>query len=145
MAYKPVEIIDLAGNAGKYKAGLDVPNSLLRGFMGGLFIAMGATLATICSTGLEKTLGPGFKAMISGVVFPVGLIAIVLTGMSLFTGDTMLMPMAIFQRKTTWQKVLKAWFWVYTGNFIGATSVPAVSGTSPAGKRGVVQGVARCS
>lgn len=36
MAYKPVEIVDPAGNAGKYKADLDVPYSLVRGFMGGL-------------------------------------------------------------------------------------------------------------
>ena len=88
--------------------------------MAGLFIAVGAALATVCSTGLENTLGPGFKAMIAGAVFPVGLIAIVLTGMSLFTGDTMLIPMAAFQNKSTWQKVFKAWFWVYTGNFIGS-------------------------
>jgi formate/nitrite transporter FocA (FNT family) len=32
-------------------------------------------------------MGPGFKSLIGGAVFPIGLIAIVLTGMSLFTGD----------------------------------------------------------
>ena len=42
MAYKPVEIIQLAGDAGKYKAELSVPNFLVRGFMAGLFIAVGA-------------------------------------------------------------------------------------------------------
>ena len=72
------------------------------------------------STGLDKTLGPGFKSLIAGAVFPVGLIAIVLTGMSLFTGDTMLIPMAVFQKKTTWSKVFNAWLWVYIGNFIGS-------------------------
>ena len=65
-------------------------------------------------------MGPGFKSLVSGAVFPVGLIAIVLTGMLLFTGDTMLIPMAAFQKKTTWKKVLYAWFWVYIGNFIGS-------------------------
>ena len=120
MAFKPVEIVQLAGDAGKYKADLGVPNFLVRGFMAGVFIAVGAALATVCSTGLENTMGPGFKAMIAGAVFPVGLIAIVLTGMSLFTGDNMLIPMAVFQKKTTWQKVFAAWFWVYLGNFIGS-------------------------
>lgn len=120
MAYKPVEIVQLAGDAGKYKANLGAPNFLIRSFMAGLFIAVGGALCTVCSTGLETTVGPGFRALITGAVFPVGLIAIVLTGMSLFTGDTMLIPMAVFQKKTTWGKVYNAWFWVYIGNFIGS-------------------------
>jgi len=117
MAYKPVEIVQLAGDAGKYKANLGAPNFLIRSFMAGLFIAVGGALCTVCSTGLETTVGPGFRALITGAVFPVGLIAIVLTGMSLFTGDTMLIPMAVFQKKTTWGKVYNAWFWVYIGKF----------------------------
>jgi formate/nitrite transporter len=120
MANKPVEIVEIAGDAGKYKAGLTPGNYLVRSFMAGLLIAVGGALATVCSTGLDKTLGLGAKSMISGAVFPVGLIAIVLTGMSLFTGDTMLIPMAVFQKKTTWNRVINAWFWVYIGNFIGS-------------------------
>lgn len=117
MANKPVEIVQLAGDAGKYKANLTPSNYLVRAFMAGLFIAVGGALATVCSTG---TTVPGIKSLIAGTVFPVGLIAIVLTGMSLFTGDTMLIPMAVFQKKTTWGRVLNAWFWVYVGNFIGS-------------------------
>lgn len=120
MAIKPADIVSLAGDVGKYKANLGVPNFLVRGFMAGMFIAMGATLATVCSTGLDASLGPGFKAMIAGAVFPVGLVMIVITGMSLFTGDTMLIPVAAFQGKTTWQKVGWAWLWVYAGNFAGS-------------------------
>ncbi|HOO40818.1 MAG TPA: formate/nitrite transporter family protein [Syntrophales bacterium] len=120
MAHKPVEVVEMAGNAGVYKAELGAPNFLVRSFMAGLFIAVGGALCTVCATGLDKTLGPGFKSLIAGAVFPVGLIAIVLTGMSLFTGDTMLIPMAVFQKKTRWSKVWNAWFWVYIGNFIGS-------------------------
>jgi len=120
MSNKPVEVVELAGNAGMYKANLGAPNFLVRSFMAGIFIAVGGALCTVCATGVDKTLGPGLKALIAGAVFPVGLIAIVLTGMSLFTGDTMLIPMGVFQKKTTWSKVLNAWFWVYIGNFIGS-------------------------
>lgn len=120
MAIKPAEIVALAGDAGKYKADLGVPNFLVRGFMGGMFIAVGATLATVCSAGIETSLGPGMKALVSGAVFPVGLVAIVITGMSLFTSDTMLIPVAVFQGKTTWKKVGWAWLGVYGGNFAGA-------------------------
>jgi formate/nitrite transporter len=110
----------LAGDAGRYKSDLGIPNFLVRGFMGGMFIAVGATLATVCSTGLETSLGPGMKALVSGAVFPVGLVAIVITGMSLFTSDAMLLPVAVFQGKTTWKKVGSAWLWVYAGNFAGS-------------------------
>lgn len=120
MANKPVEIVQLAGDAGKYKGSLTPANYLVRSFMAGLLIAVGGALATVTSTGLDVTMGPGFKSLISGSVFPVGLIAIVLTGMSLFTGDTMLIPMAVFQKKSTWGRVFNAWFWVYIGNFVGS-------------------------
>lgn len=136
MANKPVEIVQLAGDAGKYKANLTPGNYLVRSFMAGLFIAVGGALATICGTGLENTVGPGFKSMISGAVFPVGLIAIVLTGMSLFTGDTMLIPMAVFQKKSTWAKVLNAWFWVYIGNFIGSLFWAYLMSVGPLSKGG---------
>jgi formate/nitrite transporter len=120
MAIKPAEIVARAGDLGKYKAELGVTNLVVRGFMGGMFIAMGATLATVCSTSVDAALGAGFKALIAGAVFPVGLVMIVITGMSLFTGDTMLIPIAVLERKTTWSKVGRVWLWVYAGNFAGS-------------------------
>lgn len=120
MAIKPAEIVRLAGELGTYKAELDVPNFLVRGFMGGMLIALGATLATVCATGVDAQLGPGIRALVAGSVFPVGLIAIVITGMSLFTSDTMLIPLAVFQGKSTWRKAGRAWLWVYAGNFAGS-------------------------
>ena len=92
-----------------------------------------AALATVCSTG---TTVPGIKSLISGSVFPVGLIAIVLTGMSLFTGDTMLIPMAVFQKKSTWSKVFNAWFWVYIGNFVGSLFWAYLMAVGPFSKGG---------
>jgi len=136
MANKPVEIVQLAGDAGKYKANLTPGNYLIRSFMAGLLIAVGGALATVCSTGLENTMGPGFKSLIAGAVFPVGLIAIVITGMSLFTGDTMLIPMAVFQKKTTWSRVFNAWFWVYIGNFIGSLFWAYLMAVGPFSKGG---------
>jgi formate/nitrite transporter len=133
MANKPVEIVQLAGDAGKYKANLTPGNYLVRAFMAGLFIAVGGALATVCSTG---TTVPGIKSLIAGTVFPVGLIAIVLTGMSLFTGDTMLIPMAVFQKKTTWGRVLNAWCWVYIGNFIGSIFWAYLMSVGPFSKGG---------
>jgi len=136
MANKPVEIVLQAGDAGKYKGSLCVNALIVRGFMAGLFIAVGGALATVCSTGLENTMGPGFKSLVAGAVFPVGLIAIVLTGMSLFTGDTMLIPMAVFQKKCTWKRVFHSWFWVYFANFAGSLFWAYLMSVGPFSKGG---------
>lgn len=117
---KPCDIVDLAGKAGVYKSKLGPGNLLLRGFMAGLYIAVGGALATICSTGVADYLGPGMAKVIAGAVFPVGLIAIVLTGMELFTGDAMLVPMAAMMKKVSWKKVGYIWGIVYVGNFVGS-------------------------
>jgi formate/nitrite transporter len=116
----PQQMVLLAGNTGKYKANLSVEQFLLRGFMAGVYIAVGAALCTVCSTQVATYLGAGMGKLVAGAVFPVGLIAIVLTGMELFTGDAMLVPLAVLQGKATWGQVLRNWFWVYIGNLIGS-------------------------
>lgn len=126
--HPPVAICAKAGDAGKYKVGLPAWNMLLRGFMAGAYIAMGAALATMCSTGIQATdvalrfgtASAGFSQLITGAVFPVGLIIIVLTGAELFTGDAMLAPMAAFIHKISWAQVLNLWIFVYIGNLIGS-------------------------
>lgn len=126
--HPPVAITAKAGDAGKYKVGLPAWNMVLRGFMSGAYIAMGAALATVCSTGIMAsdaamrygTASPGFSQLILGCVFPVGLIITVLTGAELFTGDAMLAPMAAFIHKITWLEVLNLWVFVYIGNLIGS-------------------------
>ncbi|MBP2144673.1 formate/nitrite transporter [Methanofollis sp. W23] len=118
--HPPVAIVAKAGDTGKYKVSLPAWNMILRGFMSGAYIAMGAGLATVCSTGLGATLGVGFAKFILGSVFPVGLIITILTGAELFTGDAMLAPMAAFIHKVSWASVINLWIWVYIGNLIGS-------------------------
>jgi formate/nitrite transporter len=118
--HPPVAIVAKAGDVGKYKVGLPAWNMILRGFMSGAYIAMGAGLATVCATGAAGFLGAGMAKVILGSVFPVGLIITVLTGAELFTGDAMLAPMAAFIHKISWASVINLWIWVYIGNLIGS-------------------------
>ena len=126
--HPPVAIVAKAGDAGKYKVGLPAWNMVLRGVLSGAFIAMGAALATVCSTGIQATdvamrfgaASPGISQLILGAVFPVGLIITIMTGAELFTGDAMLAPMAAFIHKVSWASVLNLWLWVYIGNLIGS-------------------------
>jgi len=116
----PPKIVGLASNAGTYKSKLSVFQLLIRGFMAGAYIAIGGALCTVCVTGVAPHLGAGISKLIGGAVFPVGLIAIVLTGMELFTGDCMLVPMAAMMKKIGWGAVWRNWLWVYIGNIIGS-------------------------
>jgi formate/nitrite transporter len=131
--HPPVAIVAKCGDAGKYKVGLPPWNMVLRGFMSGVYIAMGGALATVCSTGIaynaaQITAGAipggfasaGMAQLILGAVFPVGLIITVLTGAELFTGDAMLAPMAAFIHKISWAQVMTLWVFVYIGNLIGS-------------------------
>jgi formate/nitrite transporter FocA (FNT family) len=59
--------------------------------------------------------------------------------MSLFTGDTMLMPVAVAQKKTTWQKVFQSWLWVYAGNFIGVIFWAYLQSVGPFSKAGTTE------
>ncbi len=121
MAFNPpAKMVALVGNAGVAKAKLSIFNLLLRGFMAGAYIAIGGALCTVCVTGVAAHLGPGIAKLIGGAVFPVGLIAIVLTGMELFTGDCMIVPMAAMMKKITWGAVMRNWVWVYIGNLVGS-------------------------
>ena len=138
MAFNPpAKMVALVGNAGVGKAKLSVFNLLLRGFMAGAYIAIGAALCTVCSTGVAPFLGAGGAKLIGGAVFPVGLIAIVLTGMELFTGDCMIVPVAAMMKKVTWGAVMRNWVWVYVGNLVGSLAYayvmvigPLVDGTA---------------
>ncbi|MEN6321322.1 MAG: formate/nitrite transporter family protein [Syntrophaceae bacterium] len=116
----PPKMTALVGNAGVYKSKLSVFQFLIRGFMAGAYIAIGGALCTVCGTGIAPILGGGIAKMIGGAVFPVGLIAIVLTGMELFTGDCMLVPMAAMMKRVTWGSVMRNWVWVYIGNVVGS-------------------------
>jgi formate/nitrite transporter len=129
--HPPVAIVAKAGDAGKYKTTLPAWNMILRGFMAGAYIAMGAALATVCSTGAADFLGPGVGKLILGGVFPVGLIIIVLTGAELFTGDAMLAPMAAFIHRVSWASVIKLWVLVYIGNLIGSIVFAYIMANGP--------------
>jgi len=137
--HPPVAITAKAGDAGKYKVSLPAWNMILRGFMSGAYIAMGGGLATVCSTGILATdaamrygtASAGFSQLITGAVFPVGLIITVLTGAELFTGDAMLAPMAAFIHKISWAQVLNLWVWVYIGNLIGSIVYAYIMANGP--------------
>lgn len=127
----PAQMVCIACNGGKAKGNLSVIQLFLRGIMAGIYIAVGAGFCTIVKTGTATFLGAGINNLLGAAVFPIGLIAIVLTGMELFTGNAMLLPMAVWSGKSTWGKLLNNWTWVYLGNLVGSLAFAALMVIAP--------------
>jgi len=132
--HSPIELFAKAGENARYKSRLTTTNLVLRGFLAGAFIAVGGTLATVCSTGIVAgtsavkdapqlaygVSSAGFGQLIMGAVFPVGVLITVLAGAELFTGDALFTPVAAYAGKVNWKQVVNLWIWVYLGNLIGS-------------------------
>lgn len=125
--HPPVKILHEASLTGEYRTSLPMMSLILRGFLAGVYIGMGSLLMIICSLGVSATLGDGFSRLIMGMVFPVGLIMIVLTGAELFSGDAMLAPLAAWMNHTSWFPVFRLWILAYLGNLIGALFFAGIS------------------
>ena len=104
--------------AGTTKAGRDAVALLVLGILAGAFIALGAMFMTVVATGASE-LPWGVARLLSGLVFSLGLILVIVGGAELFTGDS-LMIVACASQRITLQSLLRAWALVYIGNLIGA-------------------------
>lgn len=127
----PAQMVNIAYNGGKAKGELSAAQLFLRGIMAGVYIAVGAGFCTIVKTGTAQFLGGGIANLLGAAVFPIGLIAIVLTGMELFTGNAMLLPMAVWAGKSTYGKLIKNWTFVYLGNLVGSLAFAAMMVVAP--------------
>ncbi|MBQ4135322.1 MAG: formate/nitrite transporter family protein, partial [Methanocorpusculum sp.] len=92
----------------------------VRAFLAGAYIAMGAALATVGSTAVIDFFGAGIAQFVTGALFPIGLVLVVLTGAELFTGDAMFAPMSMLQGHIGIGKLIYLWIVVYIGNLIGS-------------------------
>jgi formate/nitrite transporter len=116
----PAEICSFAEEAGAKKVLLPISKLLILGILAGAFIGFaseGSTMAAFNLLAFPETYGLG--RCVAGVVFPTGLMLVVLAGGELFTGNT-LMGIALVQRRINMRGLLRNWFWVYLGNLIGS-------------------------
>jgi formate/nitrite transporter len=119
-SFSPAEIARMVETRGTVKAAAPVVTTLVLGVVAGAFIALGAVLATVVSTG--STLGVGPTRLLAGAAFSLGLILVIVGGAELFTGNNLLM-MSWVSRQITLRRLLRNWLVVYAGNAVGAVSV----------------------
>jgi formate/nitrite transporter len=101
------------------KARLPLVPLLILGLFAGIYIGFGAALATLVGHDAAAFMGVGVAKLLSGLVFSVGLILVVVAGAELFTGNN-LMIAAIADRKITPGEMLGKWAIVYFANFAGS-------------------------
>ena len=95
---------------------------LLLGILAGAYIGFGGMLASTVTFDMSGHFGVGFTKFMSGSVFSLGLILVIVAGAELFTGNN-LMISSVMAGEITFGKMLKRWGLVYAANFIGAIIV----------------------
>jgi formate/nitrite transporter len=118
-ALLPAEIARKAEAIGVAKTRMEFWSLLALAVLAGAFIALGAMFATTVLAGADSVVPFGIARLLSGLVFCLGLILVVVGGAELFTGNT-LMVMAWAAGEVRLAEMLRAWTIVYVGNFIGA-------------------------
>ena len=112
----PPQIVAANMNAAKGKTELPLLRMILLGIFAGMFIAGGASASSLAMHAISNV---GLSRLVSGAIFPVGLMMIVLVGGELFTGDC-LMIMGCVHGKFSAAKMIKVLVVVYLSNFLGS-------------------------
>jgi formate transporter len=113
---KPADVAKAMVEAGLKKLALSPRDLLIRGVLSGAILGVATSLAftAAVSTG---------QPLVGALVFPVGLIFIVLLGLELITGSFALVPLPWLERGAngpSGASVLVNWGWVFVANLIGS-------------------------
>ena len=117
-ALLPAEMATRAEYVGVRKAEAPAWTMFTLAVMAGAFIALGAVFATNTAAG-SSALPFGLAKLLTGLVFCLGLILVVVGGAELFTGNNLIV-MAWASGKVTGRALLRNWVIVYAGNFVGS-------------------------
>ncbi len=93
--------------------------------LAGTFISFGAIFATTVTAGTSAAWPFGVSKLLTGLVFCLGLILVIVSGAELFTGNNLIV-MAWAGGKVSTRALLRNWVIVYAGNFIGSICVATV-------------------
>lgn len=117
-ALPPPAMAEKAEAVGVAKSKLDFWSTFALAILAGAFIACGALFCTTILAG-GSSLPYGVQRLLGGLVFCLGLIAVVVAGAELFTGNNLII-MAFSSGKVTLAGLLRNWTIVYLGNLVGS-------------------------
>ncbi|MBN1657419.1 MAG: formate transporter FocA [Anaerolineae bacterium] len=119
-ALPPPKMAAKMEDVGIAKSKLKAPTMFALAILAGAFIGTGAIFATTVTTGLAAAgVGFGIIKLLGGLVFCLGLIAVVVAGAELFTGNNLII-MAFASGRVGLPALLRNWVIVYAGNLVGS-------------------------
>lgn len=89
------------------------------GILAGAYVGFGGFLSTTVTFDTAAKLGTGITKLLSGAVFSVGLMLVVIAGAELFTGNN-LMVSSVMSKEITFTQMMKRWGLVFVANFLGS-------------------------
>lgn len=117
--HSPLEIARNYIEVGIHKVNLSIFKMILLGFFAGMFIGFAGIASTTASATIANA---GLAKLVGAMVFPAGMAMVLIAGSELFTGNNLII-LAVLEGKVSVWKMLKNWFFVYVGNFLGAAFV----------------------
>lgn len=116
----PKEIFQATVETGRYKAEMPIGKQFFLGIIAGAFIALAGAGANVAATFFYlNQYQDGVARLIAGMIFPAGLMMVLLAGSQLFTGNCLIIT-TVLDKKLRWSRMLANWAVVYLGNFVGA-------------------------
>src|SRR5512134_4025532 len=110
---KPADVVTMMVETGRRKLALGPCDLLIRGALAGGLLGIATSLAFTGTVSTEQSL-------VGAIIFPVGLVVIVLLGLELVTGSFALLPLPWLERETNASAIVANWGWVFFGNLIGS-------------------------
>ena len=116
MMLTPSEFIESYALTGEKKTKAATLKLFMLAILAGFFIGLGGAVTNIASSTISN---PSVTKIVNGMLFPFGLIMVLLTGSELFTGNC-LITISLLEKRATFLGMLRNLFIVYIGNFVGA-------------------------
>lgn len=110
---KPAQTVEAMIELGAAKAALGARPLFIRGFLSGAILAISTTLAIIASI-------QSGVPVVGALLFPVGFVMIVLTGLELLTGNFAVVPVGVVDGRARLGQLASNFAWVFLGNLVGS-------------------------
>lgn len=117
--HSPLQIARNYVDVGVHKTNLSAFKMVIFGFFAGMFIGFAGIASTTASASIAA---PSVAKLVGAMVFPAGMAMVLIAGSELFTGNNLII-IAVLEKKVSVRKMLKNWFYVYIGNFLGAAFI----------------------
>ena len=119
----PKEILETSIDISESKSSGSFVKLLVLGILAGAFIAFASEASNMAAYNLLADSDKyGLGRFVAGLIFPVGLMLVVLTGAELFTGNTMMIN-GVVRKRITLPAMLRNWGIVYIANLIGSVLI----------------------